>query len=402
MNETSHNLHRTIDTFIQTAQFGALIETCKMALADARERTDLSTEIISIIGLAQGHKYIGKFKEARILINGAIQNARQLGDEELTAKALLSSGDIFLSTTFQSHEAERDFDDAHQIAIRIDDTALIAEALCSLARAYHQMGDSTRTQKYARDAFEVARDSDNRYRVGDALGSIAAASVRTQPEKAMQAFDDAMTIARQDNFVLMELDLTGRIGHLLSRQKRYADEGQLMLEKALAMAKDFHSVPHEFTALQRLGRALEEDKSLDRAAQYYGNMLDRAQKWGARSYEGVAFFNLGILAYNRKHFDDAISNLEQALMIANETKNPSQEAQVEQFIGACYFNMGDYNQALDHYMSARSIYDSLDNHVLANSVLQHIVMVYFQRFFANILRWLGIRKENTSDAEDID
>ena len=104
MNETSHNLHRTIDTFIQTAQFGALIETCKMALADARERTDLSTEIISIIGLAQGHKYIGKFKEARILINGAIQNARQLGDEELTAKALLSSADIFLSTTFQSHD----------------------------------------------------------------------------------------------------------------------------------------------------------------------------------------------------------------------------------------------------------------------------------------------------------
>lgn len=402
MNETSHNLHRTIETFIQTAQFAALIETCKMALADARERSDTPTEVISIIGLAQGHKYIGKFKEARILVNGALNLARQIHDDELIAKSLIASGDIFLSTTFQSHEAERDYNDAHKIATRLHDVTLMTGALCGLATAYMQMEDNAHTQQYAREAFEMARDAENRYWIGNSLILIGASTAATQPEKAMQAFEDAMTIARQDNFRLMELRLMGRIGHLLCREKRYVDEGQLMLEKALAMAKDFRSVPDEFIAIRRLGRALEENKSPDRAAQYYGNMLDRAQKWGARSYEGVAFFNLAVLAYNRKHFDDAIANFEQALAIARETKNPSQEAQAEQVIGACYFNMSDFNQALDHYMAARSIYDSLDNQVLANLVLQRIIMVYFQRFFVNILRWFGFRSDEGSNTEDSD
>ncbi len=402
MNETSHNLRSTIETFIQTAQFDALIETCKIALTDARERSDKATEVISIIGLAQGQKYIGKFKEARILTDGALDFARQLGDEELIAKALISSGDIFLSVTFQSYEAERDYREALNIATRFNDIDLMSEARCGLSAAYHQMDNNQETLKQAREAFDLARDAGNRYRMASALSFVGASATKSQPEKAMQAFEDAMTIARQDNFRLMELNLTGQIGHLLCREKRYADEGQMMLEKALAMAKDFRSVPHEFTAIYRLGRALEERGSLDLAAQYYGNMLDRAQKWGARSYEGIAFFNLGILAYNRKHFDDAIANFEQSLAIARETKNPFQEAQAEQVIGSCYFKMSDFEQALDHYMAARSIYDSLDNQYMATAVLQRIVIVYFQRFLANIMRWLGFGSGDDSNTEDIE
>ena len=402
MNETSHNLRSTIETFIQTAQFDALIETCKIALTDARERSDKVTEVISLIGLAQGLKYTGKFKEARILIDGALNFARQPGDEELIARVLIASGDIFLSATFQSHEAERDYREALTIARRFNGLDIMSEAQCGLSATYHQMDNTQETQKHAREAFDLARDASNRYWMASALSYIGAAAAKSQPEKAMQAFEDAMTIARQDNFRLMELNLTGQIGHLLCREKRYADEGQMMLEKALAMAKDFRSVPHEFTAIYRLGRALEERGSLDLAAQYYGNMLDRAQKWAARSYEGVAFFNLGILAYNRKHFDDAIANFEQSLAIARETKNPFQEAQAEQVIGSCYFKMSDYDRALDHYMAARSIYDSLENQFMANSVLQRIVRVYFQRVLANIMRWLGLRNGDDSNTEDID
>lgn len=402
MNETGQTLRDTIDTFTQTAQFDVLIDTCKIALLDARERRDKFTEVISLVGLAQGHKYIGKFKEARILINGALNFANQIGDHELHIMALIASADIALSSSFQVHEAERDYHQALELATFIGDEHFIARIQAGLASVYLQAEDAGRAQKYARDAFETARDCSDRYVMGLSLSLLGTSVSNNQAEKAMQAFEDAITIARQDNFSLMEAGLTGSIGQLLCRQERYVDDGQLMLEKALAMAKDFRSVPHEFTAIYRLGRMLERNNALERAAQYYSMMLERAQEWRARSYEGVSFFSLGILAYNRHHYDDAIANFEQALFIARETNNPFQEAQAEQVIASSYVNLGNLDEALGHYMAARSIYDSLDNRSMANTMLQRIVMLHIQRFFARIMRWIGFDKTDDSHTDDME
>ena len=141
----------------------------------------------------------------------------------------------------------------------------------------------------------------------------------------------------------------------------------------------------------------EQKDSLDLAAQYYGLMLEKAQKWRARAYEGQAFFNLGLLAYNRTHYDDAINNLEQAIVIAQATKNPFQEAQIEQVLGATYLANNDYDSALDHYMAARSTYDALDNGYMAGQLLQQIVIVYFQRLLSTVLQWVGLKQDSNDE-----
>jgi len=396
MNETSLKLRNTIETFIQTAQFDALIETCKMALGDARERGDKSTEVLSVIGLAQGHKYIGKFKEARVLVDGAVRFAAQIGDNDLQTMALSVRGSLYLMGFFQPYDAEHDWRQALDLAERHQNPDLLADVLLGLAATYQQTNENERSESYARKAFNIARKASNRHLMGVALALIGAATMGNQPEKAMQAYEDALAIAQQDNYRLLELTLTSNIGALLCREKRYAEEGQMMLEKAVALAKDFRSVPHEFTALYRLGRALEKQGALERAAQYYGLMLERAQEWRVRSYEGVGFFNLGILAYHRAHHDDAIANLEQALMIARETKNPFQEAQIEQTLAANYLVMDNFDDSLEHYKAARSLYDALDNRPSANRVAQKILLVYIERLLDNVLRWLGLRQDEAN------
>ncbi|MEM9952194.1 MAG: tetratricopeptide repeat protein [Chloroflexota bacterium] len=399
MNETSQNLRSTIETFTQQAQFDALIDTCKIALTDARTRDDIATEVMAIMGLALGHLYIGKFKDARILANGALTKAETLHDGQLIARANIVSGEIFLKGSYKPQDAEINYRQALRIAKEIDDTYTATEALCGLGATFLQMDDVQRAQRFGRQAFEEAREHRIRYLMGTSLAVIGGAVTRSQPEKATQAFEDAMAIAQQDNFRLLELQLIGRIGHLLVRDERYADEGQLMLEKAYALAKDFRSVPDEFRAIYRLGHAYEERTLLEQATQYYGIMLERAQDWNARPYEGIAFFNLGILAYNRIHYDDAIANFEQALTIARETNNPFQEAQTEQVLGSCYLNMNDFEHALDHYMAARSIYDSLDNRYMMSIMLQRIVTTYFQRLLTQVMRWLGLTQADDSDVD---
>lgn len=400
MNETSQNLCQTIETFVQTAQFEALIDTSKLALTDARSRGDKSTEVVSLLGLADGHKFIGKFKESRLLVNGAMTLAKELNDAELMTLALLSSGDIYINTAFQAYEAERDYREALALAYDIDEEQWVADALNGVSSALEQLNEPARAQRFARKAFDIARDSGYRYGMTQALALVGLASMKTKPEKAMQAFEDAIAIARQDNFPLLELALMGLLGQLLCRQERYADDGQRMLEKTLARAKDFHSVPDEFRAIYTLGRMYEQKDSLDLAAQYYGLMLEQAQNWRARAYEGQAFFNLGLLAYNRTHYDDAINNLEQAIVIAQATKNPFQEAQIEQVLGATYLANSDYDAALDHYMAARSTYDALDNGYMAGQLLQQIVIVYFQRLLSTVLQWVGLRQDSNDENSD--
>jgi tetratricopeptide (TPR) repeat protein len=389
MDDKMKQLRATIANLLESAQFELLMNSCKATLAEARKAGDKSAETLALIGLSQAQKFAGKFYEARILADGALELAKMLDDDELGVLALLTSASLHLAANFQSFEAERDYRLALNMAHELGDMVLVADGLAGLASVYMQLGDTQRAGRYAREAISAAQDANYRYGIAIGLSLAGSAAVTSQADKALQAFEDALAIAKEEGFVLVELALIGNIGQLIAEEGRYRDDGIKMLEKSMGMAKEVRSVPHEFTALYRLGRVYETKAELDEAARVYGDMLERAQSWGARSYEGVAFFNLGISAYGRQHHDDAVANFEQALGIARETKNPYQEAQIEQALGAAYSHSHDWDAALSHYMAARSLYDSLDNHAMANSLLQSILLIYVNRLWAKLLSILG-------------
>jgi tetratricopeptide (TPR) repeat protein len=382
-------LRENIENLLTSAQFELLMKSSKTALAEARKSGDKPNEILALIGLAEAQKYAGKFRDARVLADGALQFAYERADNELIILALLSSASLHLTANFQSYEAEQDYRSALNLAHEIGDMYFIADALAGLAACFMQFGDVHRAGRYAREAVAAAQEVNYRYGLALALSLAGSAAAGVHGDKALQAFEDALEIAKQEGFVLVELGLIGSIGQLVSDEGRYQEDGIKMLEKALARAKELRSVPHEFTAYYRMGRLYEGQSRLDDAARVYGEMLERAQTWGARAYEGVAFFNLGISAYARQHHDDAIANFQHALSIARETKNPYQEAQIEQAMGVAYTVVKDWDSALSHYMAARTLYDALDSRVMANSLLQNIVLIYINRLWERLLRLIG-------------
>lgn len=401
MNKTRKHLRETLENLLQTAQFDSLIETCKAALLDARNRKDKETEALALIGLAQGHKFSGKFKDALLLTDGAITIAQAIANQELLVQATLSRASVHLIGTYQTYEAEQDYRDALGRAYDQDDQAAVSEALAGIAAVLNHRGDVSHAEGFAVEAFRLAREIKQAYWMSNALsvlGSIFGSS--RQAEKGLKAFQDAIDIAQRENYRILEVGLMANIGQLLIEQGRYAQEGQQMLEKALHMAQEISSVPDQFMILFRLGRAAEMQAIIEQAAEHYNVMLVRSQEWQTRAYEGLAFFNLGVLAYNRKHFDDALANLEQSLLIARETKNPYQEAQIEQVLAVTYSSLHHWEQALDHYMAARSLYDALDNRQMAGQMMQAILMTYLRRFFDTILKWLGLgQKDDTTPPE---
>jgi tetratricopeptide (TPR) repeat protein len=121
-------------------------------------------------------------------------------------------------------------------------------------------------------------------------------------------------------------------------------------------------------------------------------MLNRAQEWRARSYEGIAFYQLGLVAAQQEDFDQALEYFSQALVISRETMNPYREAYIEQALGMLCALQHDYDGALNHYASARSLYDALDYGSHTREMTQRLVLTHLNRLLDRLLRFLGLRK----------
>lgn len=390
-----------ISQYVQRAQFDQLINLCKETLLKARARHDRSLESTALYGLSLGHLYLGKFRDARLLDDGALQYAREANDEIALAWALTLSGHIHMTATYQSYEANDDYRAALRLAHAQDAPIITIEALTGIANFLLSIGEHSRAQRYAREAFEIAREQDYQAGMVNALcvlGNVLHAEKKVEP--ALKAFRDALMICETLGLRLHEGLVLGNIGMIEVTSEGHYDEGMHKLEQSLHMAQDIRCAPHEFMALYWLGVAQVQHGKLDAAHDYYDKMLQRAQTWKSREYEGSAFFNLGTLYLVDGRFEDAADSYHHAAAIARETKNPFYEARAEQAIGVAKSAERDYRTALEHYGNAREIYIALDNDRQAADLMRAIVFTHIARIVDDMLRFLGVRKDDDATQDD--
>lgn len=396
------NLAGTIDQLLYTAQFDKLIDACKPELVTARAHDDRNLESLALYGLSAAHLYRGNFEEARSLNEGAIEYAQLSGNKIALARAMMQSGHIHMTATYQSYEANDDYREALRLVEEQDNPALVVSILTGLGGFLLSIGEHSRAQRYAREAFEIAREQDDWIGLVEALhvlGNILSAENKHEP--ALKALRDALAISLERGMTLYEGLLKGQIGMIYVNSNRHYNEGIELLEEALTLAQDIRCVPHEFTALYSLGVARLNQGQIAAAQDYYDTMLQRAQTWKSREYEGAAFFNLGTLLLVDERYDDAIANYTNAVTISRETKNPFYEARAEQAIGLVHRLEQRYDDALEHYQMARALYLSLDNELQASDMMRAIVLTYIARVVDNLLRMVGLRK-NPAALQDND
>jgi len=398
MNPDAMQLQQTIESQINKASFQNLVEVCKPALVDARNRADKELEAMALLGLGEAHLYLGKFHEARVFIDGAIQYAQAQHAALLQAMALNIRAALHMMGTYQTYEANDDYRAALRLAHAAGDLRGTATALAGVASFLNSIGQIERGRRYAREAFEIARELEDEALMAAALGIVGnALQDAHQFEQALKCYRDALAISQSAGVRLTEGVLIGNMGLLHARSNRHLDEGLQMLETALHMAQDIACVPHEFIALYWLGSANIERRKFEIAQDYYATMLQRAQTWHSRPYEATAFYNLGTLNLIFNRYGEAIANYEQAISISQETMNPFHEARAEQAMGAAYTGSRLYDDALGHYMKAQSLYDALDYPERVRDMQKAILMTYLMRLVDGVLRFFGIRQEAPQD-----
>ena len=398
MNPVAADLYDQIEILLQAAEFRQVIDLCRSALTDARRKSNTHAEIMALIGWSAAHKYIGAFGEARILVDGAVKKAEQADSPQLLALALNTSGSIHLVCSLRAEDAEQDYRAALDIAYDVDDHVGVATALAGIGASLLSVGDASRAKRFALEAFDTARDIDDKYLMAGALSLIGSAMLEgTDEEATLKAFQDALNLVREHGLRLLEGTIVGNIGLALLKSSRYYEDGISMLERSLEMAEKISCVPHEYSALHRLGTAYQQLGRFKEAQDYYDTVLTRTQTWGARAYEGAAFFTLGLLAYADKRTDAALADLHQAAGINREMMNPYREAMTDMWLGMIYADKRDFSNALKHYNNARTIYDSLDDDTRVRQMTQIVVWVHILKLWDGLLRFVGIRSKDDED-----
>lgn len=200
--------------------------------------------------------------------------------------------------------------------------------------------------------------------------------------------------------------LTGYViankGLLLTHDHRYFDDGLELLEKALIIAQNIRCATHEFTALFFLGLTRMRVNQFDIAQDYFDTMLNRAQTWKNRAYEGMTFYELGRLHLASLRYNLAIANFDQAWLISRETMNPFYEAQTEAALGYAYSLKHEYQLALKRYIAARTLYDALEDDSRMSDMTRAIVMTYINRFIHGILTFFGLRSDSSDSSSEND
>jgi two-component system NarL family sensor kinase len=398
MNMKAEMAQTTIDNFLQVGNLPEVLDSCRAILKEAREQNDQQSEVTALVGLALVHQYLGKFYEARVYADGGLKSAQALGEPELIIMALNASASVFFVGGFKADEAETDYRAALQLAHDIDNKRGIATALGGIAAVFNHAHDAQRAVTYAREAFDFAREAENNVLMATTLGIMGNGFMQqAEFEKAHKAFDDALELCEQHNIKFWKGYLIGSKGYLLTQDQRYFDEGLEMLDHALKLTQDMRIAPHEFTVLHMQGLIRLNVGHYEIAQDYYETMLTRAQTWKNRAYEGLAFYELGRLHIQGEHYDEAIANFQQAWHISRETMNPFHEAQTEAALGIAYGLKHEYNEALSHYMAARTLYDALDDDTRVSEMTRAIVLTYINRIVYGILRFLGLRREPNAD-----
>jgi eukaryotic-like serine/threonine-protein kinase len=325
-------------------------------------------------------------------LSTALNLAIQLNNEEQKADILQAMG-IGYFNMHRLEEALRSYQDSLAIKQRLALKKGVAASLASIANVQVALGKPEEALKNYNEALKVHREIGNRAGVGDSLIDLGYFYMdRGQPEKALPLFKESLQIQidlgndRQRALVL------NNIGNIYSDRGETQD-AHTYYEQALQLREKFN-VPDDLA--ETLHNLAETDATLglyDQAIDRYHRALDlRRQgdnkqmiaietsalgtvfgfqgRYGAalaskeealktlRDIKDQSFWIADALAgYGNalaaiRRPDEARDNLEQALRMSRDLKDPNETAVVLGFLGDNAFYAGDLASARQFYVQA--------------------------------------------------
>lgn len=204
----------------------------RLAPEPSSETVDARRELAFLVLRPQG-----RHDEARVALEIALAEARQLGDRSRTASCLQQIGAIHLHTG-DLRRAEKLFEQALSSAYKANDRASVSKSTNALANLYLHQGRHEAAQMLYRDALAVARRLGQDQMVGTILNNLAAIQRSAGDHAgAERLLEEALVLSRRLGDRRLESNHLGNLAEVLYEAGRL-DEAELMFSAALAASRE--------------------------------------------------------------------------------------------------------------------------------------------------------------------
>jgi|JRYE01.1.fsa_nt_gb two-component system NarL family sensor kinase len=214
----------------------------------------------------------GAYDSALMLNKQAIELAKALKDDLLTAKAMANTGNNF-SYLGQNDSAVFYYETAKQYFEKINNEYFVARMNDLIQNTYLNLYQFAKGVAYGKSAAQYFRKAGNELELGQALVNLANNYQSLgYPDSAMACYNEALGIGKKNRHKLMEITCFLGIGNIYFH--RYDTKGmKTNFENAMALSREIGEVNGEVTAGRGLAFLYLLQKDFAKAKEYISASL---------------------------------------------------------------------------------------------------------------------------------
>lgn len=270
-----------------------------------------------------------------------------------------------------------------KLGLDLASSVLSMSNLRDISGAEHIRGSALRALgdiREARSSFEralaAARETGDRVREGEALGSLGGLSTNAgKLEEARAYLSAALAIAKATHAPVLECTVLNGLGSLDEALGR-VDAARENYEAALTLARRIRNRRWEGGVLGNLGNVQYAQGLVMQASASYEAGLAIARQMGNKKWEGNALCNLGLMGHLRGDADAARAHLDSALRLARDMGHARLEAIVLCNLGIVEEASANVTAAQAHLESALGVARNLADERSQGQILGYLGLLH--------------------------
>ncbi len=362
------------------ANLGAAKERYRAALVAAQQAQAEPATELALLALVQIHETLEEYPEAVSYTQALIEIYKSKQRLQDLARHTLHLARM-LATLSRFTEAERTYLHAGELANRLSDDELMADALSGLAQAvYYATGrnvDALRTLNELRTLFAKGRRTDRLAQIDEITGFVLRDLGRHQD--ALAAFGRAYEGHKGAQHYVGEAIALKEVGKLLIAQGQVT-QGLQALQEAVRLTTERGADYVLATILTEAGESLLLADFAQTAEDYLNRALALADRPGFRNVQAKALHALARLRGAQDRSAEAVTLYQRAATLYEATGDRQGLVVVQLHVYPDYFALGRVREALQSVHRAVDEAQSLGDPRREAAALQAVAQAY---------RWVG-------------
>ncbi|KAF0198921.1 MAG: hypothetical protein FD166_912 [Bacteroidetes bacterium] len=306
------------EVYLEQSQFKNAMDFYNLSLSGYEKLKDNLSQFWCYTGMGIVQKQCGNFKDAAAFYNKALQQARSSGLSYEEAICYNNLGNVYRKTGDFANAMES-YQKAVEVFRKLNDETAISDCLNNIGNLYIDNGDPFRALEYYRQSLKLAEKSKDEYRLIIRYKNLAGAYTELKDyENALLYLEDALKLAEKSGDKSFLASCNMQFGKLHEAKNDFII-ASAFFRKSVNLYAAIDALPEQSEALVELANSL----------------------------------------LSQNLVDEAISNADEALLIAEATGSLKGRLDACLCLAGCYEKDGNSLRAYHYLKSATALKDSI-------------------------------------------